>query len=128
LGLNLEAQRLEGQTSSFSFDPNRPYVYLKFDHIGPGIPGDRRESKSRIWLRLTNNCRVAINVHESGTPEGSPDDERGIRYKVVPTIEPQMVPFGFRVDKNNPNQKQSDKQLSGDLEEMPQGTMSDVGT
>lgn len=127
LGANLAAQRVDVQTS-FVIDPDRPYVYLKFDHIGPGIPRNRRESKSRIWLRLTNNCRVAITVHENGTPDGSPNDEREIMYNVVPTIKPQMVTFGFKAHENNLKQKQLEEPPSDDLEEMPQGTTSDVGS
>src|ERR1700693_1105008 len=57
--LALAASRSSGQTvatpNSFVIDPNRPYAYLKFDHIGPGIQRNEKEPRLRIWLRLVNN-------------------------------------------------------------------------
>jgi hypothetical protein len=42
----LQAQKDEGG-NSFVIDPNRPYVYLKFDHIGKGIQRWESEPTSR---------------------------------------------------------------------------------
>lgn len=68
----------------FLLNTNRPFVYIKFDHIGPGIPWSDDESSTRIWLRLTNNCRVPVRVIANGVPDSSPRDEVGIQYKIVP--------------------------------------------
>lgn len=73
LAIPLGAQN-HGSPSSFVIDPNRPYVYLMCDHIGQGIPRDRSEPKTHIWLRVMNNSTVAIVVRENGTPDGSPKD------------------------------------------------------
>src|SRR5271169_768657 len=88
-GPRIGAQSADPKTS-FVIDPNRPYVYLKFDHVGPGIPRDESEPKMRIWVRLMNNCRVPIVVSENGTPDGSPKEERQIMYEVVPTVVPSI--------------------------------------
>jgi hypothetical protein len=45
---------------------NRPFVYVKFDHIGPGARRSVDEPNSRIFLRLTNNCRIPILVRANG--------------------------------------------------------------
>jgi hypothetical protein len=58
-------------------------VYLKFDHIGPGTPRWKGDPSARIWLRLTNNCRVAITVNTYPVPDGSPKDEQGVMDMVV---------------------------------------------
>ena len=80
-----------GLLGSFVIDPNRPYVYLKFDHIGSGIPRDESEPKTRIWLRVMNNCKIGIVVRENGTPDGSPGGERQIMYEGAPTVEPMRI-------------------------------------
>lgn len=72
-----------GIGKNFLIDPNRPYVYLKFDHIGKGLQRSTDEPTSRIWLRLTNNCRLPITVVISGIPVGSPKDEVGVDDNVV---------------------------------------------
>src|ERR1700688_3413551 len=58
-----------GNRNSFVINPNRPYVYLKFDHIGKGIQRWESEPTSRIWLLLTNNCRLPITVNTYGLPD-----------------------------------------------------------
>jgi hypothetical protein len=68
----------------FLIDVNRPFVYVKFDHIGPGAPRSADEPNSRIWLRLTNNCRIPILVRANGVPDESPKDEVGLEWRVVP--------------------------------------------
>ena len=125
LVIRIGAQNV-GSPSSFIIDPNRPYVYLKFDHIGCGIPRDESEPKTRVWLRVMNNSQIAIVVRENDTPDGSPRDERQIMYEVVPTVVPMRIDAG--VTARNPKQKKSAETPSGDLGKMPQGYMGEVGS
>jgi hypothetical protein len=67
----------------FVINRNRPFVYLKIDHVGQGEPRSEDEPDTRVWLRLTNNCRVPIIVRTFGVPEGSPKYEQGVMYEVV---------------------------------------------
>ncbi len=125
----LGAQSLDRKTS-FVIDPNRPYVYLKFDHVGPGIPRAEHEPKTRTWLWLMNNCNVGIVVTENGTPDGSPKEERQIMYEVVPTVVPSfgLPSFDATVGDTKPKQEKADDSDSNDSETIPQGYMGDVGS
>ena len=78
----------------FLIDVNLPFVYVKFDHIGPGAPRSAEEPNSRIWLRFTNNCRIPILVRANGVPDESPKGEVGLEWEVVldPVIQ-RMVFF-----------------------------------
>jgi hypothetical protein len=67
----------------FVIDENKPFVYVRFDHVGPGIPRDEDEPATRIWLRLVNNCRFPIVVTANGVPDESPKEEVGLRYQIV---------------------------------------------
>jgi hypothetical protein len=67
----------------FVIDENKPFVYVHFDHIGPGVPRDEEEPATRIWLRLVNNCRVPIVITANGVPDKSPKEEVGLRYQIV---------------------------------------------
>lgn len=71
-------------SEEFQIDASRPFVYIKFDHIGPGAPRSADEPATRIWLRLANNCRIPIVVRANGVPDESPEDEVGLEYDVVP--------------------------------------------
>jgi hypothetical protein len=75
--------------NKFLVDVNRPFVYLKFDHIGPGAPRSEDEPTFRIWVRLTNNCLIPITVRANGVPDESPKDEVGVQYDVVPNPKPR---------------------------------------
>jgi len=123
-----------GTMEKFLIDPNRPYVYLKFDHIGKGIPRSEREPTSRIWLRLVNNCHVPIIVSTFGIPEGSPKYEAGVMDKIVPvktlglvTIgQLPMAPLPPPLGPTAPEQKPSTKAM---VDEMPSGYDAfDVGS
>jgi hypothetical protein len=67
----------------FVIDENRPYVYLRFDHMGKGVKFSGDEPAQRVWLRFVNNCRVGIVLRTFGAPEGSPTDEVGVMHRVV---------------------------------------------
>ena len=49
-----------GSVQDFVIDQSKPYVYLKFDHIGPRKPVQDGEGDTGIWLRVVNNCRIPI--------------------------------------------------------------------
>jgi hypothetical protein len=92
--LSFRAPLLRAQArgaKSFLIDEKRPFVYIEFDHIGPGAPWSPDEPASRIWLHLRNNCRVPIVVLANGVPDGSPKDEVGVMHDVVATKAPRMV-------------------------------------
>jgi hypothetical protein len=55
----------------FVLDHSKPYVYLKFDHIGPRKPHQDGEVSTGLWLRVVNNCRIPIVFRASG---GLPGD------------------------------------------------------
>ena len=71
-------------TSPFLREPNRPFVYLKFDHIGTGVQRRDNEPSSRIWLQFVNNRNVPILLHANGVPDGSLAGEVGVMDDVVP--------------------------------------------
>jgi len=65
----------------FLIDPSKPYVYLKFDHIGnrERLPGE--ESSEGLWLRLVNNCRIPILV--ATFSYGAEESSLGVYHDVV---------------------------------------------
>ena len=123
-------RKVSDRKTFFVIDPNRPYVYLKFDHLGPGIPRNEHEPKTRTWLWLVNNCNVGIVVTENGTPDGSPKEERQIMYEVVPTIVASFGEgsFGPKGGEMNPKQEKADDSDSNDSETIPEGYMGEVGS
>lgn len=54
---------------SFVIDKQKPYVYLKVDHVGSREPLIKGESAQGIWLHLFNNCKIPIVVVEVETPD-----------------------------------------------------------
>src|SRR5260370_10401896 len=73
----------EGKANAdgFLIDPSKPYVYLKFDHIGnrERLPGE--ESSEGLWLRLVNNCRIPILVATFNY--GAEESSLGVYHDVV---------------------------------------------
>jgi hypothetical protein len=59
-------------SKSFVIDPTRPYVYLKFDHIGARKPLSPDEAHQGLWLRLVSNCRIPIVVGIFDPKTGDP--------------------------------------------------------
>jgi|SRR6266850_1145926 len=117
--------------SDFVINRNRPFVYLKIDHVGQGEPRSEDEPDTRVWFQLTNNCKVPIIVRTFGVPEGSPKYEQGVMYEVVanPPIFGQMIAnfksgqphkVTDRKEQTPPTQPQSD--------EIPRGYMFHVGS
>jgi len=62
----------EHDSTKFVLDPSKPYVYLKFDHIGPRKSHPNGEDDAGLWLRLVNNCRLPIVLRASGGYPGEP--------------------------------------------------------
>jgi hypothetical protein len=114
----------------FLVDVNRPFVYVMFDHIGPGIPRDPTEPNSRIWLRLKNNCRIAILVRANGVPDESPKDEVGLEWKVVPNPTIQgMVSFSpSGKDKPQTGLNAETQKSEKTTDEIPRGYMEEVAS
>jgi hypothetical protein len=127
-GDGLRAQKVQ-TANGFVIDANRPYVYLKFDHIGSGLPRDDSEPTARIRLRLTNNCRVAIIVSTYGLPEGSPKDKQGVMDDVVPNPEvgPIMI-LGTDTPAPSPSGKAQESATERSVGGMPRGYMSEAGS
>jgi len=82
--MNLEAQNAD-VPKGLRIDPARPFVYLKFDHIGEGARQSDQEPATRIWLRLVNNCWLPIVVMGGGKVVGGLKDEVYLDNDVVPT-------------------------------------------
>jgi len=83
-------QAQTGQVSApFVRDTSRPFVYLRFDHVGTGIRRSDSEPSSRIWLHFENNCNIQVVLHAYGVPDGSLAGEVGVMDNVVP--DPPML-------------------------------------
>lgn len=124
----LEAPALSQTTqarSKFLINADHPFVYVKFDHIGPGIPRSEDEPNLRIWLRLTNNCRIPILVRANGVPDESPKDEVGVQYAVVPNPE---VEGAVVFDKPGSKEAAGQQRPQVEVQEMPRGYMFHVAS
>ncbi len=66
----------------FVINPDKPYVYLKFDHIGKRKPLNRHEPDTGLWLRMENNCKVPIIVQVFDPGTGDPGV--GVYDEVIP--------------------------------------------
>jgi len=60
------------QPSDFVIDHSQPYVYLKFDHIGPRRSYAEGEGNTGIWIRFVNNCRIPIVFMGEPAAAGAP--------------------------------------------------------
>jgi hypothetical protein len=81
LAANASAQNTSVQ--SFVLDQSKPFVYLKFDHIGPRKPLRNGEGNTGLWLRVVNNCRIPIVFESFSMPSGEPGV--GLMDEVVET-------------------------------------------
>jgi hypothetical protein len=109
----------------FLIDVNLPFVYVKFDHIGPGAPRSAEEPNSRMWLRFTNNCRIPIVVRANGVPAESPKSEVGLEWEVV------LNPVIQRIDSFPPSTKgqpQTGLNTEKRTDEIPRGYMEEVAS
>ena len=127
----LHAQNLSWG-KDFVIDENRPFVYVRFDHVGPGEQRSDDESTSRTWLRLVNNCRFPIVLRTTGVPDESPKEEVGVMYEVVanPVVEGMvLLQPPVTADSSTPPSGNEDERSSAQSEstKMPKGTMFHVG-
>jgi hypothetical protein len=106
------AQNKSGQ--DFVLDQSKPYVYLKFDHIGPRKPL-QGEGNTGLWLRVVNNCSIPI-VFESYNVD---DDEPGVGLadEVVET-EPILQIFSQEEEKET---QRREKLRKSKLKHKPKG-------
>jgi hypothetical protein len=121
------------QENPFVLDANRPFVYLKFDHVGKGVRRSDDEPALRVWLRFVNNCSVPITLRANGVPKGSQPGEVGVNDDVVPdrpmlTItadngEPQAKP---EPDSNMRDSEATKNSEQSRAAKMPSGYTSEV--
>lgn len=91
-------------SKNFVIDDTKPYVYIKFDHVGTRKPSNDWESTKGLWLRLVNNCRlpISISVMDPGTGESGV----ALSFEVVPESglfgpdaeQRKKMPFGYSFD------------------------------
>src|ERR1700722_8227643 len=95
----VEAQK---RTSSFVIDPSKPYVYLKFDHVGKRQPLSPHEPDKGLWIRLVNNCRLPITVATFDTETTDPGI--AVHDAIVPVdLNPPPLARGLRAGEKPPS-------------------------
>jgi hypothetical protein len=77
-----QAQEAQKPSSISLNNPKLPFVYMVFDHIGPGVPEYDSEPPTRVWLRLVNNSSMPISVWVQSIPKGRPSGEIGVADKI----------------------------------------------
>jgi hypothetical protein len=101
-------------------DPSKPFVYLKFDHVGPRKAHPDGEDDAGLWLRVVNNCRIPIVFRASGGYPGEP----GI------SIEDEVVEQeqGIKIisDKDMENFERQEEFRKESLKHKPQGYSFEV--
>jgi hypothetical protein len=112
-------------TRDFLIDPNRPYVYLKLDHVGQGPQLSEDEPKTRVWLKFVNNSRVSIRIDAFGLPDEWPKNEVGVVHEVVPDPADGLVEEHGLVEVVTPDEEQQTLATS-ESETMPGGYGGDV--
>ena len=111
-------------TKQFVLDPDKFFVYVRFDHIGPGAQQSDDEPPIRIWLHLVNNCRVQIVVTANGVPDESPKDEVGLRYRIV--ANPPVLGLPHLIGKPSGEKDETDIDDNTGAAEMPRNDLIDV--
>ena len=77
------AQLSEKSPSVSLINPQLPFIYITFDHVGQGAPEFDSEPAERVWLRLVNNSSVPISVGTQSIPKGRPNGEIGVADRIV---------------------------------------------
>jgi hypothetical protein len=81
---------MQNNPTNFVLNPSSPFVYMKFDHVGPRKSLFEGEVSEGLWLRIVNNCRIPIEVNAFGNPRGDPGaviEDEVIRSSPGMTIE-----------------------------------------
>ncbi len=89
------AQAAQSINYRMVIDTAKPYVYIRFDHLGERKPISEDEMACGLWLRMTNNSRVPISVRTFDP--GTRDPGVGLMHEVVQVvvpIGPQVPPSG----------------------------------
>lgn len=89
IALTAAGTTAQQKSQRFVIDASKPYVYLKFDHIGTREPLSPNEPRTGLWLRLVNNCRVPIIIGIFNPGTGDPGV--GLFDDIVP-IRPRTFP------------------------------------
>lgn len=109
---------------SFIIDPSKPYVYIKFYRLAERRPVSDTESRTGLWLRLTNNCRVPVIVRTFDP--GTEDQGVAVEYDVIPVVIPiQGGPVGSSKSSKVEGEKEVPKGYSfdvGSVTTIPPGT------
>jgi hypothetical protein len=113
-----QSSRTSAPSSQFVIDENRPYVYLRFDHMGTGVRFSDDEPPNRVWFRFVNNCDVGIVLRTFGAPDGSLKDEVGVIHYVEKDEAILEVTSGIGNRPPAPNEKGS---KSRETAKMPMG-------
>jgi hypothetical protein len=93
-----------GSVQDFIIDHSKPYVYLKFDHIGPRKPVQDGEGDTGIWLRVVNNCRIPIVFVSFNMPTGNPGV--GLMDEVLDTEPMMQIYYSAEEEKEAQRQEQ----------------------
>jgi hypothetical protein len=80
--ISLKAIAVPPERCPFTLDTSKPYVYIKFDHIGNRMPSNEGEEPKGLWLRLVNNSKLSITLSTFDLGTGVPGV--GLNYLVVP--------------------------------------------
>jgi hypothetical protein len=131
------AQETRNSPSISLKNPKLPFVYLVFDHIGPGVPEFDSEPPTRVWLRLVNNSSMPILVWTQSIPDGRPSGEVGVVDKIGRTrellicaskgvAEPELPPVANLIEPGEKSAKtQQQKVEKAPLETSPPGCMDE---
>lgn len=115
----------------FVRDTNRPFVYLKFDHIGMGVRRHEHEPSSRIWFQFVNNCNVPIQLHAYSAPDGSLSEEVGVMDDVVADQPMLTITPATDIKTEDPFAtvpKLEDRSINHQPDEMPVGYVGELGS
>lgn len=114
-------------------DANRPFVYLRFDHIAQGKQRNEYEPALRVWLHFVNNSNVPIKLRAYGLADGLVPGEVGVMDDVVMDLPMLTITSGNPEPEvlNQPISETPDAQAnteSGTLSagRMPSGYTSEV--
>jgi len=100
----IDAFAQSGSVRDFVIDQTKPYVYLKFDHIGPRKPVQDGEGDTGIWLRVVNNCRIPIVFVSFNMPTGNPGV--GLMDEVLDTEPMMQIYYSAEEEKEAQRQEQ----------------------
>jgi hypothetical protein len=105
LAVLISSQCISGEGPiALARDPDRPIVYIEFDHSGHRDPVKQEEPSRGYWLRLVNNSvlTIAVRANSSGT---SPEftilpDKLVRRRRPIPRsgLGPREMPSGYESD------------------------------